>query len=452
MMKKKLYNIFMLLVGVVSFAACTPEVDDAFDQSAAERVEMKMKECREVLTSAPNGWRMEYYAARTYGGYNVLCKFEGDNVTVASEKAGSTQNAGVGSDGKVITATSHFSIIQSQGVLLSFDEYNDVFHYFSDPKNPDYGVAGEGMEGDFEFRVVSATPEKVELVGKKHESRIVMYPIEEGKAWETVMAEIAATEDFMKSRSYQFVVDGVEETVDVTSNYRSLIFSYTDEKGENHRVAAPFIITKDGYKMYRTLRMSGVDISMIERGTTDEYFNISGVPGARLYTYVPTLKEALETGMWFITYEDLSSFAKPAWGKMREHLKTAGPNNTKNRLYWALIGTYTNKIGFHMLAGNDNVRWGLNIKALNEAEDEVEITSKPADANNIGKTYFNKYGLKGALEPFMGTRGRKFKLSSDSERHPSYIILTDMDEPTNVIKLWEEQKNYPYGDLDADKD
>ena len=54
MMKKKLYNIFMLLVGVVSFAACTPEVDDAFDQSAAERVEMKMKECREVLTSAPN--------------------------------------------------------------------------------------------------------------------------------------------------------------------------------------------------------------------------------------------------------------------------------------------------------------------------------------------------------------------------------------------------------------
>ena len=155
----------MLLVGVVSFAACTPEVDDAFDQSAAERVEMKMKECREVLTSAPNGWRMEYYAARTYGGYNVLCKFEGDNVTVASEKAGSTQNAGVGSDGKVITATSHFSIIQSQGVLLSFDEYNDVFHYFSDPKNPDYGVAGEGMEGDFEFRVVSATPEKVELVG-----------------------------------------------------------------------------------------------------------------------------------------------------------------------------------------------------------------------------------------------------------------------------------------------
>ena len=54
MMKKKLYNIFMLLVGVVSFAACTPEVEDAFDQSAAERVEMKMKECREVLTSAPN--------------------------------------------------------------------------------------------------------------------------------------------------------------------------------------------------------------------------------------------------------------------------------------------------------------------------------------------------------------------------------------------------------------
>lgn len=445
-MRTKLYNIILLLAGVVSFAACTPEVEDAFDQSAAERVKEQMAKCREVLTGAENGWKMEYYAATTYGGYNVLCKFEGDNVTVASEKVGANHKAGIDATGKAVTSTSHFKIDQSQGVILSFDGLNEVFHYFSEPNNPDYGTASDGMEGDFEFRVISATPEKVEMVGKKHEARIVMYPIEKDKTWESIFNEISETDNFMSSRSYQFVVDGVEDPVSVTKSYRRLVFTYKDDKGELQSLAAPYITTKDGYKLYNTVNMSGVDISMIERGETDEYFTVAGVEGARLYTYVPTKREALETGMWFITYDDLSPYAKPSWDAMREKLKTAGPNHSKNTVYWALIGFYNKVFGFHMQVGNDYVRLGITITALNEAEDEISLRIKTADNNSNGRKYYSSYGLKEAIEPFVGTRGRNFKITSDNERRPSYMILTDMDDPTNVIKLWAEEKNYPFGD------
>lgn len=450
---KKLYSIFSLLAGIFALTACTPEVDDKFSETPTDRVEGTINNTKDILKAAPNGWRIEYYAATTYGGYNVFAKFGDNTVTVASEKVGNSHNAGFGEDGKLVTATSHYKIEASQGVVLSFDEYNNIFHYFSDPANPDYGEKGEGMEGDFEFRVQSATPEKVELVGKKHQAKVVMYPVEDGKTWEDYVNEANATRDFMASRSYQFVVDGSEREISVTTSYRRLVFTWLNDAEERQQVVAPFIITKDGYKLYRTVDVDGTEISSILKGNTEEYFVVEGNENARLYTYVPSLKETFEEGMWFITYEDLSSTARPAWDNMRDKLATAGPNNTRNRLYWALIGLYQKKTGFHMQAGGDYCYYGITITQLDEEGNEISLKTDSKNYNKAGRDYYNKYGLRQAMEPFcgQGSKVRNFILSTDNKRHPSYILLTDKDDPKNVIKLWAEEKNYPYGDLDADK-
>ncbi|MBS5528751.1 MAG: DUF4302 domain-containing protein [Prevotella sp.] len=450
---KKLYSIFSLLVSIFAFTACTPEVDDKFSETPTDRVEETSNNTRDILKAAPNGWRIEYYAATTYGGYNVFAKFDENNVTVASEKVGSSHNAGFGEDGKLVTATSHYKIEASQGIVLSFDEYNNIFHYFSDPANPDYGEKGEGMEGDFEFRVQSATPEKVELVGKKHQAKVVMYPVEDGKTWEDYVNEANATKSFMASRSYQFVVDGSEREISVTTSYRRLVFTWLNDSEEKQQVVAPFIITKDGYKLYRTVDVDGTEISSILKGNTEEYFVVEGNENARLYTYVPSLKETFEEGMWFITYEDLSPFARPYWDTMRDKLATAGPNNTRNRLYWALLGTYLNRLAFHMQAGGDYCYQGITVTQTDEDGNEIQIKWKNSQQNAAGRLYHRSYGMDQAMIPLMGvgTRGRTFTLSTDNKRHPSYLILTDKNEPANVIKLWAEEKNYPYGDLDADE-
>ena len=91
----------------------------------SERLQEATAKYMDVLTSAPNGWAMTMYGDLDFGGFNVLCKFEKNGkVTIANEKFAADT-----------TAVSHFKLEQSSGVVLSFDEYCELFHYFSDPVN-----------------------------------------------------------------------------------------------------------------------------------------------------------------------------------------------------------------------------------------------------------------------------------------------------------------------------
>src|SRR5574344_555254 len=142
----KLVDFIFVAVMLICFGSCTPEVSDVFNDSSANRIANTLKEDKAILQSAENGWIMKYYPSSTqmYGGYNVLVKFTSDGkATVASEIYGGSK-----------TATSNYSIEQSAGPVLTFNEYNEVMHFFSNPVNPlDIGNKGKGMQGDFEFTI-----------------------------------------------------------------------------------------------------------------------------------------------------------------------------------------------------------------------------------------------------------------------------------------------------------
>lgn len=451
-MKKNLSYIFTVALAMMSLAACSPETDKVFDEDASQRIEEFNNNLEEVLVSAANGWRMEYYASTTYGGYNLFMKFTDSSVTVASEAVGT--NGGFDDDGNLKTATSHYKVDQSMGSILSFDGYNEIFHYYSDPKNPDgTGTDGNGMGGDLEFRVRSACADSIVMTGKKHGNKIVMYPISSDKTWESVANTISETETYMTSSSYTFEVEGSDREVSAYLSYRRLVFNYTDDSGESQQVIAPYIVTEEGYKFYEPCYIDSVYVTGFLKGTTDDYFVATNDSNVRIETYLPPLAESLQTGMWFISYDYLGEYAQPSWDAMRENLKTTGPNKTKQRLYWALIGTYGKKEAIHLQFGSDYGYYGITFTSLNDEGDEVNLKVKNGTRNNVGKEYYQQHGLKDAMEPFVGSgsAGRNFKLSTDSQRHPTYMLLTDMDEPTNIIRLFYDQVTYVYGDLDADE-
>lgn len=152
---------------------------------------------------------MHYYGTITYGGYNVYCKFANNKVTVASEFFGPDS-----------TYTSHYKLEQSSGALLSFDEYNPIFHYFSDPSNEDFGTLGKGFNGDLEFRVLSASADSVVLLGKKHEDRIVMTPLQQG-SWADYYNKVSVVSDSMATyNNYALIVDN--DTMNASLNYNYL--------------------------------------------------------------------------------------------------------------------------------------------------------------------------------------------------------------------------------------
>ena len=452
----------MMLFGLFAMTACVTEVDDVFDQNASQRIDTAIKDARQILETPKNGWRMEYYGDTQYGGYNVLMKFEGDSVIVASEKVGKSQNAGLDANGNVITAKSHYKIEQSMGVVVSFDEYNDIFHYFSDPRNDDYGSKGTGFEGDFEFRVMSISSDKIELKGKKHDTKIIMYPMDENTSWSDYLNQVQATSDFMLSRSYKLTFDGQETEIPAVSTYRRLRFTVTDAEGKRSYTYAPFIVTPKGYVFYNTVKINDVDLNGFDKGDTEDYFYAEGNNTVKLYTEVPTLYTTFTTGLWYLMYEDMGEYGKTQWNTLLAKLANA-ENNKRARLYYAVIGdigTEKNYWGFQMSAGSLGEQiGGMTFSPVTGADGKaidnrinIKWNSKKEASNNLGYKYYqnNKYGIKSAMDPFCGGFGHTFDLSSDNVRHPSYIILTDVDNPQNVIKVWSESKSFPFGDLDND--
>jgi len=344
-----------------------------------------------------------------------------------------------------VTSTSHFKLEQSMGTILSFDDYNPTFHYFSMPNNPDgIGDTSEGMYGDFEFRVMKCTPDSIVLSGKKHQNRIYMLPIPADKTWESYITDAEETESYMASRYYTLEGPDRKDTVDihVESSGRCLVFTYKDSTNLTQTVVAPYIVNKDGFEFYTAVNVNGYELDGLLKGDTDEYFVFKNNPNLRLATALPTLVESLTTGTWYIRHSSLGDYARPKWDAMLEPLKTAGKNKTEIKIYRAMLGLYSNKLGIHMLAGNDSPYYGFSTSDVNEAGDQVTLKWMSSQNNRDGRDYYQKYGWKDAMEPFFGARGRTFKLSCDYPRKPTYITLTDVNEPTNVITIWADASYY----------
>lgn len=447
-MKKILY-LFAILAAAFSVSSCTNEVEDIFGETAAERAAKGVENVQKILEEAPNGWRMEYYGAKSFGGYNVLCKFNNEKVTFASEKLGKNHPAGFGEDGKVLTSESHYRLGQSQGVLLSFDENSNIFHYFSTPKNPDgYGTDDHGFEGDFEFSVVSATPEKIVLLGKKHQARIDMYPISADQTWESYLKSVEETEAYMGSRSYTLKGEGVEKEIKVVQNYRSMIFSYEEDSvtKDTKNVSAPYIVTPEGYVLYEPVEVDGIKISTILKGDKDGFYYLSDNNKIWLESEIPPLWETLKEGQWFVAYSEVGEFARPAWDAFHDKLLTGGKNGAEMTLYWAFIGTYQKHEAFHFQADNDYGYIPFTFESGSEDGSVVKINYNTGSANKAGRTYVTDFALEGVLKSFagLGTRVRTFKIETDNPRLPTYLKLVDQKEPTNIITLYAREINLPF--------
>lgn len=454
-MKTKIYSFLAIAFAVVTLSACTFTTGEFFDEPSTERAEATKAQLKSAICGAPNGWIMELYGDPTYGAYSVFCQFDEDSVVVASEKAGESHNAGVDeATGKLIRCKSNYTIDQSGGVILSFIGYNEIFHYYSDPRNADFGDDGDGFYGDFEFRVISISDELIEMRGRKHNYKVKMYRLADDETWEQRLAKNQETDTYMASRRYQLVVDG-DTIASATTQHHGLVFSYNDTLGMAQKMVCPYALTPEGYRFYSEYELitekGSLKFSGVEKGETDEYFLIKDNPNARLETYLPTLAESLETGMWFVGYDNLGAPAQQIWEDMRVKLKTAGLEGKPVRLYWSIIGTYNKKCGFHMQAGPDYCFYPFTFKAANEEGTQVDIKiGANASANKAGKDYYKSYGMKEVMALIGGTttKAKRFNIETDNQRKPTYLKLTEVGNEENTYVLTADQVNYVYGDRD----
>lgn len=244
MRRTKIYSVIGMLALLLLGACSLHEEDDFFGDSSANRISDALKNYKEVLVSAENGWVMQYYPGndQAYGGYNLLVSFnENGEATVAGELADSKTSV-----------TSLYSLKQSAGPVLTFDSYNAIMHLFSEPL--------KALGGDFQFTVMSATPEKVVLSGTKTQNLIVLTPMPKEIAWENYLKSVQEVQNAIFLGTFRLTIDGKEVgEVEQTNNVFTLTYTEAGELGGVETI--PFIYTSEGIQLYSPITINGVTIS-----------------------------------------------------------------------------------------------------------------------------------------------------------------------------------------------
>lgn len=425
---KKLSNILWGILSLIFvLSACAPEQDDIFDDSSANRIEAAMKSYQEILASASNGWLMEYYpnALQAYGGYNILVSFTKDGKIQASSD--------VYGSGKV--SESSYKLYQSTGVMLSVDTYNEVFHFFSDPNNPaGIGKKGDGMEGDFEFTIMSISKEEIVLQGKKTKNKIVMTPLSEETVWDTYLNGVQASEGKM-SKAYEYEVDG--KVYSISRSYRTFVYSY-EEEGKVVTESYPYIQTLEGVKMYSSMNLGGIEVhDLIFDGDTKSLKSRDGkVVLTKAVT--PPAQLFVSNGPWFVTYEGL--------GTANQKNASAGCEAIKSVVgaypMAFIIGSYIyTDNALNILAGQGYGALLLDTKVI--SNDEVSLTLT-GSGDQFGVACWNGGGSK--LFTTVAGMGApmNWKVVPNDPDEPTVMTMTEVGNESNVIVVTNQETLFGY--------
>ena len=405
---KKTYRLLFALTALVFTASCTPEVEDAFDKPSPDRIAEAISETKDILTAAPNGWKMAYQGSGGFGGFNILCKFDKEDNVFCEEESDHAK------------ATSHYTVQQGQGVLLSFDSFNAALHKYSDPvgkiNGKSVGKDGKGFQGDFEFRVMSCTKDSIVLEGRKHGDRVVMTPMPEDLTWDSFFTQIATVASGMSSERYNIIID--KDTLPARMNLHTL--HTTDKNGK--AVAIPFIYTPQGIEVLKADSLNGRKLTAFTYSTDDKWVD----PNDKNVMLSPrdiTPLEAFFSDNWTINVGYSSTAEMNVWKAAAAY--AASKNMEIVTVYFSTTP------GFLSLSSYVGDNWG-NLRTLYSTSGKDQITIKGFRPNpkgtaneRNGAVFYNQYKLKDIANTFLvNGQATDYTLTIDNPKHPLWLRMT----------------------------
>ena len=237
---KKILICMQALVATMLLAACLHDDNEVFDEPAAQRLDKAVENYKQVLESAPNGWKLNLWTEPRYsgGGYTYLMKFKDGKVTVASELTDADK-----------VATSSYDIKKDMGPVLTVNTYNEIFHSLSNPSLRD----DDGKGQDYEFIIQRVTNDSIFVEGKKFHNKMVMTRLNDNVNWKEHIGKMKDVADNVKF-NYKYIA-GNDTTKLYLSSARRARFTIKDSV-----VYVPFCYTENGIELQAPVTVGGKQV------------------------------------------------------------------------------------------------------------------------------------------------------------------------------------------------
>ena len=138
--------------------------------------------------------------------------------------------------------------------MLTFDSYNQLIHMFSGPLGLNMNVGG-----DYEFIIMSATPDKVILQGKKYKNIMEMTPMPKDIPWRIQLEDIINIEKDAFLNTYRMEKGDQVLNYFIRDNGTMSTFSvYSTDYSSAESL--PYIYTEKGLKLQSPYNVNGVEV------------------------------------------------------------------------------------------------------------------------------------------------------------------------------------------------
>jgi hypothetical protein len=288
-------------------------MDEVFDGTAAERIEQRLEEIGTTLTGAENGWVFPLFTdTESFGAYTMALRFHDDGTVDVSIESHNNYLYLIDPEGLIdvnYSATSTYSLKASQGAVLSFDTYNELFHFFSDPMDD-----GVGFGGDLEFSVISLSPDEITMKGVKRGTRQTLRRLPPEVSPAAYLSEVDKTCERIFRYGLPYLQVG-DKQVEVTfDGWDRRILAFTGDEGTPCQ--APFALYAGALSLYEPVTLAGKTFRNFTYDASRNAF-LATDPGAEGVAFANSTHPAgrLNVQLWWFNDDDgsMSASCREAW-------------------------------------------------------------------------------------------------------------------------------------------
>ena len=234
-------KLLLFLALPLLLQSCLFEDENNFDENASARLQERIAETKTAIKAAPGGWILHYFPDLKYGGYNYWFSFDTEKATAAGAVGDSVKFP------PTYTEECFYNVIAEQGVVLTFNTYGELVHYFRNPSSAAY----QGKLGDYEYIVLDVKSTEIRLRGKTTKNTMRMFPLPSGYTVPQYLKAVADMEELGELGAYFVKHNGTTIGITVgSSGGRCLGLEVEAADGELIDMTIPVVFTHDGFTVY----------------------------------------------------------------------------------------------------------------------------------------------------------------------------------------------------------